>query len=442
MRGRVLPRLLLALLFCAGLCTSASAFAVYGAIGDKYNQLGKDRSPVGAPLSDEADAPYGGRFNNFRWGAIYWHPTIGAHAVWGAIFGKWNELGRVGYGYPITDETGTPDGRGRYNHFRALQINGKPEASIYWTPQTGAHAVYGAIRAKWAEQGWERGRLGYPVSDEYQDGNGRRSDFEWGSIRWTAAGGAVVSYAGSLLPPTGGFGDIAIRGVEVAVMGRPIGGNTAFLSEMELCRIIRSSQDRIGNTIKDLARGQINPRIRPFSIRSDARVQMSPNCGARAAVVTACADSARIRLLLPRNVFFINITTPGPLPGWADPRFSIDFDLSADAQIILPTRAGAPLGLGQVTVRATNLHWDSQNLTGDVVRLANSIATLLTGNDLTAQFTRDLSFSFGGVTTTLGQLSPLTSRLPANARVESCVVGNVLRLDGRTDPAPPPLVVR
>ncbi|NDW04309.1 hypothetical protein [Jiella pacifica] len=172
--------------------SSVFAFAVYGAIGAKYAALGREAGPLGAPMSDEADAPGGGRFNNFRNGAIYWHPTIGAFAVWGAIEDKWTSLGRVGYGYPITDETVTPDRRGRFNHFRQINLPGRPESSIYWTPQTGAHAVYGAIRQKWASMGWERGALGYPISDEYQDGQYRRSDFEGGSIRWTAQGGAVT----------------------------------------------------------------------------------------------------------------------------------------------------------------------------------------------------------------------------------------------------------
>jgi uncharacterized protein with LGFP repeats len=179
----------LALLFGLLFSSAALAFAVYGAIGEKYNRLGGAGGALGAPTSDEADAPYGGRFNNFQHGFIYWHPSTGAFGVWGPIGEKWNQLGRVAYGYPITDQSVTPDGRGRYNHFRAVHMKGKPEASIYWTPQTGAHAVYGAIRAKWASMGWERA-LGYPTSDEFQDGGNRRTNFERGYILWSAGAGA------------------------------------------------------------------------------------------------------------------------------------------------------------------------------------------------------------------------------------------------------------
>lgn len=65
-----------------------------------------------------------------------------AFKVYGEIGKKYNSLGGPNgfLGVPLTDETGTPDGVGRYNHFK----NG----SIYWTPATQAHEVHGAIRDK------------------------------------------------------------------------------------------------------------------------------------------------------------------------------------------------------------------------------------------------------------------------------------------------------
>jgi len=165
----------------------------YGKIGEKYAKLGGPNSGIGPALGGETDAPYGGRCHSFQHGSICWHPAIGeAFTVWGDIHKKWVQFGRVEYGYPITDELKTPDGRGRFNHFRAIQHPNRPEASIYWTPQTGAHAVYGAIRDVWAQQGWERGPLGYPTSDEYQDGKYRRVNFERGFIRWAPDTGIEV----------------------------------------------------------------------------------------------------------------------------------------------------------------------------------------------------------------------------------------------------------
>ena len=172
---------------------ATEAAAPYGSIGDKYLKLGGANGALGAPSGAEADAAHGGRCQNFQQGTICWHPQIGeAFGVWGLIHAKWGEMGGVEYGYPITDELPTPDGRGRFNHFRAMQHPGRPEASVYWSPQTGAHAIYGAIRDAWAQQGWEAGPLGYPTTDEFQDGKYRRVNFERGHIRWSPDSGIEV----------------------------------------------------------------------------------------------------------------------------------------------------------------------------------------------------------------------------------------------------------
>ena len=85
----------------------------------------------------------------------------GAHEVHGAIGAHYFALGGTAsfLGYPVTDETGTPDGVGRFNHFQA--------GSIYWSPGTWAQEVHGLIRDAWASAGWERNAaLGYPITDE------------------------------------------------------------------------------------------------------------------------------------------------------------------------------------------------------------------------------------------------------------------------------------
>lgn len=162
----------------------------YGAIGTKYAALGGPTGFLGPPVEIQSDAPYGGICRLYRNGMICFHQEIGeAFGVWGMIFAKWSAIGKLGFGYPVTDERPTPDGRGRYNHFRGMQFPDRPEGSIYWTPQTGAHAIYGAIRDAWAKQGWERGPLGFPMSDEFQDGKYRRVNFERGYIRWAPDSG-------------------------------------------------------------------------------------------------------------------------------------------------------------------------------------------------------------------------------------------------------------
>jgi hypothetical protein len=179
----------------------AEMAAVVGAIREKWLKLGGGGSFGYATDIERPTFDGVGRAQQFSGGgSISWHPAIGAFAVWGAIGAKWGEIGRENYGYPITDELTADDGRGRLNHFRSMHLPDHPEASIYWSPTTGAHEVRGAIRAAWFARGAERGTLGYPTSDEHSTPLGeRRSNFVNGYITWTAQGGARVN--GESLPP-------------------------------------------------------------------------------------------------------------------------------------------------------------------------------------------------------------------------------------------------
>jgi uncharacterized protein with LGFP repeats len=172
------------------------AHLIYGLIRAKWERLGWERGPNGYPTTDEADAGSGrGRYNNFTNGTIIWRRGAGeAFSVYGAIYSKWGETGwdRGFLGFPVTDESGTPDGVGHFNHFEG--------GSIYWTPATGAHIVLGAIRDHWARDGWERGALGYPTTDELvtpgTNGAGRHSVFQGGTIFWTPSTGTRVQLNG------------------------------------------------------------------------------------------------------------------------------------------------------------------------------------------------------------------------------------------------------
>lgn len=170
---------------------STGAQLIYGLIRDKWALMGWERSPLGYPTTDELNAGSGrGRFNNFQGGTIIWKfNTSEAFAVYGLIYAKWATIDwdRGFYGFPVTDELGTPDGVGRFNHFEG--------GSIYWTPSTGSQLVYGEIRNAWAAQGWETGSLGYPITDELATPGvpgGRHNDFQGGTIFWTAQNGSRI----------------------------------------------------------------------------------------------------------------------------------------------------------------------------------------------------------------------------------------------------------
>jgi LGFP repeat len=174
---------------------STGAYVIlHSPLWEKWSALGWEQGILGYPDTDEFVNPDGtGRRQHFQHGHLYWHPRTGAYSMRNSrLWEKWSGLGweRGFLGYPITDELVAPDGHGRYHHFEG--------GSIYWTPETGAHEVHGAIRDTWAALGWERGQLGYPVSDEYSapvyGWGGRRSDFTGGFISWTPVEGTQVVF--------------------------------------------------------------------------------------------------------------------------------------------------------------------------------------------------------------------------------------------------------
>lgn len=165
---------------------AAQAIAAHAA------ELGLGAASADSPTPRATPAPRSdGFWQRFERGWVYWTPRTGAHWVTGAIFAKWAELRwEQGFlGFPLTDESPTPDGVGRFNHFEG--------GSIYWTPGIGAHEVHGAIRELWAKSGWELGELGYPTSDEMDsdDGAGRRTLFQYGAISWDPKSGARIEAA-------------------------------------------------------------------------------------------------------------------------------------------------------------------------------------------------------------------------------------------------------
>ncbi|GAA4543267.1 hypothetical protein GCM10023192_52290 [Amycolatopsis samaneae] len=156
------------------------------------------RSRVGDAVADEK-AEGNLRYRDHKNGRLVWTPELGVKAVEGAISVKYVEgdlMHHPIFGVPVTDTTGTPDGRGRYNHFQ----NG---GSIYWTPETGAHWIYGGNKDRWAALGWETSYLGYPTTDVLDIPGGKRSCFQGGSITWNATTGAVTDSNERCVRPAG-----------------------------------------------------------------------------------------------------------------------------------------------------------------------------------------------------------------------------------------------
>ncbi|NLE80015.1 MAG: hypothetical protein GX610_10620, partial [Rhodococcus sp.] len=116
-----------------------------------WARQGYEGGILGYPTTDEIVNPDGiGRRQEFQGAAIYWKLNE-AYAIGGAIRDKWNQTGATTgpLGYPTTDEIGVVKYNGRYNNFE----NG----TITWSGQTGARLLYGLIRDRWAAQGREDG---------------------------------------------------------------------------------------------------------------------------------------------------------------------------------------------------------------------------------------------------------------------------------------------
>ena len=170
---------------------ATGANEVYGAILGRYLALGSETSVVGLPRTGEvAGGVPGSRANVFERGAIYWSPTTGAHEVYGAILGRyWSMGGETSVlGLPRTGEIAGRVPGSRVNAFQG--------GAIYWSPTTGAHEVYGAIYRTYVGLGGETSQLGLPISGE-EDGDvpgWRVSNFQGGAIYWSAANGTWVVY--------------------------------------------------------------------------------------------------------------------------------------------------------------------------------------------------------------------------------------------------------
>ena len=160
---------------------------------------------IGSCVNDEYTLGRG-KAEDFRGGSAYWTPETGAHALYGAILAKYSELGgpQGWLGFPKTGEIGTPDGIGRYVHFE--------QGSIYWTPETGAFAIPGDMFEAWGENGYERGDLKYPVAEAQQIGDGYVQKFQGGYLTRNPDGshnivhGAIGAKYGEINTAASGLG--------------------------------------------------------------------------------------------------------------------------------------------------------------------------------------------------------------------------------------------
>ena len=116
-----------------------------------------------------------------------WFGDTTGYSTHGAIGGFWTSAGGAtgSLGYPTGNE---------------IQVQGGVSqtfqgGTVWWNASSGnTFMVHGAILTSYSEQNWERGALGYPLSNEIcglQDG-GCYQTFEGGQIHWSPNSGATL----------------------------------------------------------------------------------------------------------------------------------------------------------------------------------------------------------------------------------------------------------
>lgn len=151
------------------------------AINRAYDASGGATGPMGP--SDGGVYPVGGGFGqNYAGGKIFFTPDTGAHVMGGAILQKYESLGGPAdgdLGFPTIDE-----GAGKAPDSRNSTFSASDKPVIFWTPDTGAHVVRGAINAAWDKLGGSAGPVGVPTEDEVYKGDLVSQKFTGGELTW------------------------------------------------------------------------------------------------------------------------------------------------------------------------------------------------------------------------------------------------------------------
>jgi uncharacterized protein with LGFP repeats len=155
-------------------------------------------------IKDGGVYPVGAGFGqNFAGGKIYFTPDTGAHIMQGAILDKYLALGGPAdgdLGFPNIDEGG-----GKAPDSRNTTFSAADNPVIFWTPDTDAHVVRGALNAAWDRLGGSAGVLGVPREDEVYRGDVVSQDFTGGQLSWNRKTGAFTTTPPELADQLGGL---------------------------------------------------------------------------------------------------------------------------------------------------------------------------------------------------------------------------------------------
>ena len=169
------------------------AHVVSGPVRDRWAAQGWEGGALGYPTSDTTcGLTEGGCFQHFQGGTVMYSPAGGSWAVTGVLRDGWFRTGSENgtLGYPTAAASCGLRNGGCLQRFE--------KGTLYWTAATGARAVVGPAAGAWARQGWERGALGYPVTDTVCTlrGGGCYQHFVGGTVMYSPASGSWAVTAG------------------------------------------------------------------------------------------------------------------------------------------------------------------------------------------------------------------------------------------------------
>ncbi|MGV0851482.1 LGFP repeat-containing protein [Mycolicibacterium phlei] len=151
------------------------------AINAAWEASGGDAGPLG-PKQGGVYPAGDGFAQNFTSGKMFFTPQTGAHFMRGAILERYEALGgpaESDLGFPTMD-----DGPGRAPGSFNTTFGAPDQPVIFWTPETGARVVRGAINAAWDKLGGSTGPLGVPADDEVYRGDVVSQKFTNGELSY------------------------------------------------------------------------------------------------------------------------------------------------------------------------------------------------------------------------------------------------------------------
>jgi uncharacterized protein with LGFP repeats len=196
------------------------------AIDTAWTAAGGDTSPLGSKEGGVYPAA-DGFGQNFVGGAIFYTPDTGARIMYGAILDRYRSLGAADsdLGFPNIDE-----GPGRISRdSRNSTFSAADHPVIFWTPGSGAWVVRGAVNAAWDRLGGSAGVLGVPVADETYDGEVVSQKFSEGQISFDGHTKVFTTEPSDLAAQ---LGDLTIPGDAASAIGyayRAAGGGSGPL---------------------------------------------------------------------------------------------------------------------------------------------------------------------------------------------------------------------